>query len=330
MRSTIACAYMCATLLLLAAGGCEISKQTVGTPNTGNPSDTTDITDSTGVTVTVSVTPADALVMIGETRQFSATVSGSANTAVAWSVESGAGTISAAGLYTAPASITGDTLAVVVKAVSSADARAIARANIRVAKPLPADTNVCFQRDVMPIFTGSCALSGCHDALTATDGKDFSSYEGIRDEVRPGRPQNSEIYHVITEDDNDDRMPPPPMNRLTSGQIETIRKWIEQGAQNTTCSTGTSGCDTVNVTFTAAVRPVLQNNCVACHSGAFPSGGIILSTYAGVKAVADNGKLVGAIAHQSGFIPMPQGGARLPDCQISQIRAWVNKGAPNN
>jgi hypothetical protein len=54
--------------------------------------------------IVVSVTAASATVFPGLTDQFSATVTGSTNTAVTWSVQEGAagGTITAAGLYTAP------------------------------------------------------------------------------------------------------------------------------------------------------------------------------------------------------------------------------------
>ena len=55
------------------------------------------------VSVAVSVSPSSATLDQGATRQFTATVTGSANTAVTWSVqESGGGAITSAGLYTAP------------------------------------------------------------------------------------------------------------------------------------------------------------------------------------------------------------------------------------
>ncbi len=55
-----------------------------------------------GVTITLS--PASASVLVGATQQFTATVTGSANTAVTYSVtEASGGTLTAGGLYTAPA-----------------------------------------------------------------------------------------------------------------------------------------------------------------------------------------------------------------------------------
>lgn len=53
--------------------------------------------------VAISVTPSTASVVAGATQQFNATVTGSSNQAVSWSVqESGGGSVSVAGLYTAP------------------------------------------------------------------------------------------------------------------------------------------------------------------------------------------------------------------------------------
>jgi hypothetical protein len=64
-----------------------------------------------GASVAVSVTPATAALNSGVTQQFSASVSGTTNTGVTWWVNgiqggnSTAGTISASGLYTAPATV---------------------------------------------------------------------------------------------------------------------------------------------------------------------------------------------------------------------------------
>ncbi len=89
-------------------------------------------------------------------------------------------------------------------------------------------------------------------------------------------------------------------------------------------------CETNKMAYAANIQPILQNFCYTCHGMGLSQGGISLDTYAGVKAVADNGKLVGAISHASGFVPMPQNAPKLSDCNINRIKAWVNSGAPNN
>jgi cytochrome c553 len=89
-------------------------------------------------------------------------------------------------------------------------------------------------------------------------------------------------------------------------------------------------CNTDNVSFSQTIMPVITNNCVSCHSGSAPSGGVGLSDYAEVVASIDGGRFLGAIRHESGFSAMPQGAAKLSDCTISQIEAWVEQGKKNN
>ena len=92
----------------------------------------------------------------------------------------------------------------------------------------------------------------------------------------------------------------------------------------------TAICDTSAVTFAGTIQPILAQNCNSCHAQAIASGGVILDAYAGVKKQADNGRLVGAINHAAGFVPMPLGGTKLADCNIAKIQKWVADGAPNN
>jgi hypothetical protein len=93
-----------------------------------------------------------------------------------------------------------------------------------------------------------------------------------------------------------------------------------------------SQCDTTNVTYSLSVVPIIQNNCLSCHSNSTASmgGNIKLEDYADVKLRADDHRLLGSVEHQSGYSPMPQGAKKLDDCKISTIRIWVNAGAPNN
>jgi hypothetical protein len=91
-------------------------------------------------------------------------------------------------------------------------------------------------------------------------------------------------------------------------------------------------CDTVDVTFTAKILPIFKQNCATagCHSGSLPARGWDFNQYAGVKASVDAGRLLGAIKHLPGFVPMPQGGNRLSECDIRKIEIWVGAGAQNN
>lgn len=95
---------------------------------------------------------------------------------------------------------------------------------------------------------------------------------------------------------------------------------------------GGNNCDTANRKYTTHVVPILQANCYACHGTATNSGsgGIVLQGYDNIHAYATNGTLVGVITHASGFPAMPQGGAKLSDCNINIIKSWINNGAQNN
>ena len=187
---------------------------------------------------------------------------------------------------------------------------------------------VYFQQSVLPLITSNCAMSGCHDAISQKEGVNLTDYTNIRKEVSASNPTSSELYKCLNET-GDERMPPAPSAEFSLTQKSLLLKWIQQGAKNNTCS-NTATCDTVNVTFSASVLPVLKTYCVGCHSAASPSAGIDLSTYAAVKVYAANGRLMGSITHAIGYKPMPSSTSKLGACEINQIKAWVTKGTLNN
>ncbi|MGA7317415.1 MAG: hypothetical protein WBX22_25985 [Silvibacterium sp.] len=90
------------------------------------------------IPIQVTISPINAIVTIGNQQQFRATVSGTKNTAVTWSV-SGAGcsaaacgTITSAGLYTAPASVP-NPAGVTIKATAQANTSSSASAAVTIA-----------------------------------------------------------------------------------------------------------------------------------------------------------------------------------------------------
>jgi uncharacterized protein YjdB len=107
--------------------------------------------------VSVTVAPLTATLAAGAQRTFTATVTGATDTVVTWSVvEAACGTITAAGVYTAPA--TGATCR--VRATSRADSTRSATATVTVTPPAPVSVSVT------PL-TGT--VNGCQTlALTAT------------------------------------------------------------------------------------------------------------------------------------------------------------------
>ncbi len=118
-------------------------KITVTNPGLGGMTSTSvNLAITSPLPVTVSLNPATAGVQVGATRQFSATVGGTSNTSVTWSVNNIAGgdttvgTISAAGLYTAPAAVPSPA-SVTVRATSAANPAVSGTAAVTVQPPPP-------------------------------------------------------------------------------------------------------------------------------------------------------------------------------------------------
>jgi uncharacterized membrane protein len=193
-------------------------------------------------------------------------------------------------------------------------------------KPCDPDT-VYFQNQILPLLTSNCAMSGCHDAATAEGDVILTSYQNIMQtaDVRPGNPNGSDLYEVVTETDPDKRMPPPPAAMLSQEQQQLIYTWIQQGARNNSCNS----CDTASVKFSTHVLPVISQNCQSCHGASNPSGGVSLMNYTQVKDAVLNKNLVNNINYVSGYKAMPPGG-KLPNCDIRKVAIWVADGMPNN
>lgn len=194
--------------------------------------------------------------------------------------------------------------------------------------PCDPDT-VYFGTSIMPLLTSNCAIPGCHDANTMQDGIDLSSYAGVMGSgvVNVNNPWSSDMLEAITDNDPEDKMPPAPNTPLTQEQIDMIYTWMAQGAKNNSCQ---AACDTNVFTFSGSVQPIIQTRCQGCHSGGSPQGGILLTSYDQIKTVALSGQLLGAVSFQSGYTPMPYGGNKIPECEIVQIKKWIQDGTPNN
>jgi len=89
--------------------------------------------------------------------------------------------------------------------------------------------------------------------------------------------------------------------------------------------------------FAADVAPILQKNCLACHSSNTHSSGLVLESYADLMRGGKHGQVVvpgdaassRMIEMLEGKIPprMPFGGDPLPDSDIAKITDWINAGA---
>ena len=89
-------------------------------------------------------------------------------------------------------------------------------------------------------------------------------------------------------------------------------------------------CSTLNMSYQQNIAPILQRNCYACHSAAANTANVTLEGHGELIKHVNSGRLLGAINHQPGFKPMPQGASKLIECDIAKIEQWVADGAPNN
>ena len=144
------------------------------------------------VSVAVRLSPSSAILDQGATRQFTATVTGSTNTAVTWSVqESGGGSITNEGLYTAPAT----TGAFHVIATSQADSTKTAIAIATVVTPITVSispSGVTLARGAAWLFIES--VTGSHSGVT------WSVQEPAGGSVSGGfytAPDTAGTFHVV-------------------------------------------------------------------------------------------------------------------------------------
>jgi hypothetical protein len=102
--------------------------------------------------------------------------------------------------------------------------------------------------DVQPVFSGNCALSGCHAGASPAQGMNlgagqtFASVVNVAslelpsmNRVTPNQPNNSYLVHKVqgTHLDVGGSGSQMPLGRspLSEGEIDLIRAWIAAGAR---------------------------------------------------------------------------------------------------
>lgn len=78
-----------------------------------------------------------------------------------------------------------------------------------------------------------------------------------------------------------------------------------------------------DITFTMNVKPIIDNNCVGCHSTTGSASFLNLESYETVTANA--ARVKSEVVSRD----MPIGGS-LTNEEIQAISCWVDAGAPNN
>ncbi len=106
------------------------------------------------------------------------------------------------------------------------------------ASPLAPAADLAFLRDVKPILSDHCFACHGPDSGTRKAGLRLDTREGLLEStpkrpaaVIPGKPEESELWKRLVTSDPDDLMPPADAHKpLSSAQIDTLRRWIADGA----------------------------------------------------------------------------------------------------
>ena len=95
--------------------------------------------------------------------------------------------------------------------------------------------SVSFNKDIIPIFTASCAInSSCHSGNSNTGDNinldSAAAYQSIlhKQLLNVNNPTASLLYVEV----ESGIMPKSPYQHLSDGQVTIILNWIQQGANN--------------------------------------------------------------------------------------------------
>lgn len=83
-----------------------------------------------------------------------------------------------------------------------------------------------------------------------------------------------------------------------------------------------------NVTYLENIKPIIESNCIVCHSSPPQNfAPMQLTTYNDVKLALQNRGLIGRITRDEGASGlMPNGGPKLPQSKIDLIIKWRDQG----
>jgi mono/diheme cytochrome c family protein len=107
--------------------------------------------------------------------------------------------------------------------------------------PLPNVTSVSYAADIQPIFNSSCGGSACHTNGGSAFGVNLSSYAATMASrgsqyggpiVLPNNPDASPLVDKIEPNPTHGSRMPLGRAALNATQIQKIRTWIQNGANN--------------------------------------------------------------------------------------------------
>ncbi len=204
---------------------------------------------------------------------------------------------------------------------------------------------VDFEREIRPILESACV--SCHnedradgelrlDSLAAaiTGGSQGAA-------IVPGQPADSLLYTLMTlPADHAELMPPPDdAAPLTKSQTELVKAWIAEGAK---WPEGVTLEQRQRIEFVQHIQPLLETNCVSCHSGETPDGDFSLSTrQMAFESGVSGGSIIPFAPEDSllyeltvlsrvdeQLMPPLSAGGPLGKTNTELLRQWIEQGAP--
>src|SRR5207249_3393737 len=109
----------------------------------------------------------------------------------------------------------------------------------RSAPPTGTPGRIEFNRQVRPILSQNCLKCHGQDSRERKAGlrldireEALAKLDGKLHVIAPGKPEESALVRRTASSDPDEQMPPPSSGkRLTAAEKETLRRWVEEGAE---------------------------------------------------------------------------------------------------
>jgi hypothetical protein len=199
-------------------------------------------------------------------------------------------------------------------------------------KPVP-----LFEKEVQPLLKAKCFR--CHGDKVKKADLDLSTNAGIRKGsesgpvIVPGKPEESKLYEMV----HTTVMPPGKKDKLSSAEVEIIRRWIESGAR--------LGADTGHAESAITqhnVIPILLRRCTVCHGPRQREGSLDLRSKASMLRGGKSGPaIVPGKPDESLLLKKVRSGEMPPRRQLIEvsikpieaaeievIAQWIAQGAP--
>lgn len=95
-------------------------------------------------------------------------------------------------------------------------------------------SKVLFGKHILPVFTVKCTSSGCHDDETRAGSLSLTNWTNahVPGIINDYEPETSKLVWAIEGQLGSNGMPPFGYPSLTKNQIDGIKTWIKEGAQN--------------------------------------------------------------------------------------------------